>query len=100
MSAAPARASLESANYDMSRPVSGPLLLAAASLLGCAQEAAPRELRLELPELITSKEPVLVHARAIQQDGTAREPSGSLEYHVMPADLATVGKGGAFSCNR
>jgi hypothetical protein len=85
----------------MSRSVSSLLvLLTAASLLGCAQDPAPRELRLELPELITSKEPVLIHARAIQQDGTARGPSGTLEYRVTPADLATVGKGGVFSCNR
>jgi hypothetical protein len=80
-----------------SRPL---LLLALASLVACEQSDPPRELRLELPELITSKEPVLVHARAIQQDGTAREPRGQLAYRVTPADLATVGKGGVFSCNR
>jgi hypothetical protein len=84
----------------MSRHLSRLLLLGVASSLGaCGQAEPPRELRLELPELITSKEPVLVHARAIQQDGTAREPSGNLEYRVTPADLATVGKGGVFACN-
>lgn len=65
----------------------------------CAQMDPPRELKLELPALITSKEPVMVHARAIQQDGTSREPSGSLDYKVTPPDLASVGKGGVFTCN-
>jgi hypothetical protein len=77
------------------------LLLGAGALAGaCGQAEAPRELRLELPEVITSKEPVLVHARAIQQDGTAREPSGRLDYRVTPANLASVGKGGVFICAR
>jgi len=77
-----------------------PLLLTLASLGACEQGDPPRELRLELPELITSKDPVLVHARAIQQDGTVREPRGQLAYRVTPPDLATIGKGGVFACNR
>jgi hypothetical protein len=76
------------------------LLITLASLGACEQGEPPRELRLELPELITSKDPVLVHARAIQQDGTVREARGQLAYRVTPPDLATIGKGGVFSCNR
>ncbi|HYQ16423.1 MAG TPA: hypothetical protein VEQ58_11720 [Polyangiaceae bacterium] len=76
------------------------LVGATAWLSACGQGEPPRELRLELPDVITSKEPVLVHARAVAQDGTAREPSGKLDYRVAPADLATVGKGGVFTCNR
>jgi hypothetical protein len=78
------------------RILSGSALLAGA----CAQAEPPRELRLELPEVISSKEPVMLHARAIQQDGTAREASGNLEYRVTPADLARIGKGGVFTCLR
>lgn len=84
----------------MSRSLLRLLLLFGATALGCENEPAPRELRLELPELITSKEPVLVHARAVQQDGTAREAGGRLEYRVTPPDLANVGKGGVFTCAR
>lgn len=74
-------------------------LLTSFCLAACAQMDPPRELKLELPALITSKEPVIVHARAVQQDGTTREPSGSLDYKVTPPDLASVGKGGVFTCN-
>jgi hypothetical protein len=74
-------------------------LFGSLCFVACTQLDPPRELKLELPALITSKEPVLVHARAIQQDGTSREPSGSLDYRVTPPDLASVGKGGVFTCN-
>jgi len=50
--------------------------------------------------VITSKEPVLVQARAVQQDGTVRQPGGELEFRVTPADLATVGQHGMLTCNR
>ena len=76
------------------------LLTGAVALGGCPQGDPPRELRLELPEVITSKDPVLVHVRAIQQDGTAREPSGELDLRVTPPDLATLGKQGLLTCNR
>ena len=76
------------------------LLTGAAVLAGCPQGEPPRELRLELPEVITSKDPVLVHVRAVQQDGTAREPSGDLDLKVLPPDLATVGKQRLLTCNR
>lgn len=82
------------------RPIPTLLHGSAWLVLGCGQAEAPRELRLELPELISSREPVVLHARAIQQDGTAREASGRLDYRVAPADLASVGKGGLFTCLR
>ena len=74
------------------------LLSGSALVAACGQAEPPRELRLELPDVISSKEPVLLHARAIQQDGTARQASGRLEYRVTPPDLASVGKNGAFTC--
>jgi hypothetical protein len=75
-------------------------LLTVGAATGCGQGEPPRELRLELPDVITSKDPVLVHVRAIRQDGTAREPSGELELRVTPPDLATLGKQGLLTCNR
>jgi len=75
-------------------------LLLAGATLGCSKGEPPRELRLEVPDVITSKEPVLLLARAIQQDGTARDPGGELDFKVTPPDLATLGKRGMLSCNR
>jgi hypothetical protein len=76
------------------------LLTVSAALTGCGQGEPPRELRLELPDVITSKDPVLVHVRAIHQDGTARELSGELELRVTPSELATLGKQRLLTCNR
>lgn len=74
--------------------------LGLATLTACGAGEPPRELRLELPAVISSKDPVLVHARAVQQDGTSKEPGGSLDFKVTPPDLASVAKGGVFTCNR
>lgn len=75
-------------------------LMAPLLLMGCAQGEPPRELRIELPELITSRDPVIVHARAIAHDGVAREPDGDLPFQVTPVDLVTLGKRGLLSCQR
>jgi len=78
----------------------GSALVGLCVLTGCPQGTPPRELRLELPELITSKEPVMVHARAVQQDGIATELRGDQPFQVTPSDLASLGKGGMLTCNR
>ena len=57
----------------MKQPVPFVVALLALASSGCPKADPPRELRLELPELITSKEPVMVHVRAVQQDGIARD---------------------------
>jgi hypothetical protein len=75
-------------------------LVVALTSLGCQPVEAPRELRLELPELITSKEPVRLHARAIQQDGVARPVTGEQPWQIVPGELASVTKNGMLSCNR
>jgi hypothetical protein len=68
--------------------------------VGCGRGEPPRELRLELPAVITSKDPVMVHARAVAQDGALREQRGDLDFRVNPPDLASIGKGGMLTCNR
>ena len=73
---------------------------ALAPLAGCAKGEPPRELRLDLPDVITSKEPVLVHARAVQQDGTAHAAGGDLDFKVTPPDLASLDKRGLLTCHR
>ena len=70
------------------------------TLLACGKLETPRELRLEVPDVITSKEPVVVHARAFGQDGVAHAPSGDLAYQVAPAELARVDKRGVLTCER
>lgn len=79
-----------------------PLLLIAAAWLnvGCGGGEPPRELRLEVPNVITSQDPILVHVRAIQQNGVAREPSGDLPFQVTPVDLVTLGRRGMLTCKR
>jgi hypothetical protein len=74
--------------------------LAGALLLACNQGTPPRELRVELPEVVSSTEPVVVHTRAVQADGAKVEPRGKLDYRVEPAELAQVRASGALSCQR
>jgi hypothetical protein len=69
-------------------------------LAACGQGEPPRELRLELPEVITSHDPVIVHVRAVAQDGISREPDGDLPFQVTPVDLVTLGKRGLLTCKR
>jgi hypothetical protein len=74
--------------------------IASLLLVACGQGEPPRELRLEVPEVITSQDPIVVHVRAIQQDGVARTPSGDLPFQVSPVDLVTLGKRGLLTCKR
>lgn len=66
----------------------------------CGQGEPPRELRLEVPEVITSQDPIIVHVRSVRQDGVAQQPSGDLPFQVTPADLVTLGKRGLLTCKR
>lgn len=75
-----------------------PRCLTIALACTACQGEPPRELRLELPELITSKEPVLLHVRGVQQDGTAREIA-DFSAKITPPDLASLGKAGVFTCD-
>jgi hypothetical protein len=77
-----------------------PWAVAALCSVACGQAEPPRELRLGLPEVITSQDPVIVQVRAVNQDGTARETSGDVPLQVTPVDLVTLGKRGLLSCKR
>lgn len=76
------------------------LVLAAVLAGACGQGTPPREVRVELPEVVTSKDPVVVHVRAVQQDGTTGEAKGKLGYTVTPPELAQVSGAGALVCLR
>jgi len=89
------------ARLEMTERAACSVALAGLGLLSaCNLGEPPQQLRLELPDVIISKEPVLLHARAVAQDGSVREASGNLEFKVTPPDLATVAKSGLLSCNR
>jgi hypothetical protein len=69
-------------------------------LWACGSGEPPRELRLELPGTLTSREPAVVHVRAIAQDGTARATKGDLAFQVAPPELASVSPRGVLVCTR
>ena len=77
-----------------------PWAVALLCSVACGKTEPPRELRLELPEVITSQDPVIVQVRAVGQDGIAQEPSGDVPLQVTPIDLVTLGKRGLLTCKR
>jgi hypothetical protein len=74
--------------------------LFAALAAGCNQGPAPELVRLELPEMVTTSDPVrtLVRARYPMQ-GSVVSP-GPHEYEVAPPDVATVSPDGAVTCRK
>ena len=77
---------------------SGRLVLLFA--LACACEGPPPEqVRLELPDLVTSPDPVhlTVHAR---RGGASSEVNQGVNFAVAPADIALVGKDMNLSCRK
>lgn len=82
------------------RCLTNTLLLLSLSVLACQRNDPPRELRLELPEPITSTDPVMLHARAIQHDGVAKPLTGEQPWQVTPSELASVSKQGMLTCRR
>jgi hypothetical protein len=75
-------------------------LLSIAGALSFACEGPPPEqVRLELPELVTSSDPVhpTVHVR---RNGASTVTSDKVDLAVNPADLAGVGKDGNLVCKK
>ena len=74
--------------------------LLASLVLACACEGpAPEQVRLELPELVTSPDPVraTVHGR---RNGASSEVNQKVNFTVTPADVAVVGKDMNLSCRK
>ncbi len=74
--------------------------LSVLALLGCGRGEPLRELRLEVPRVITSRDAVRVQVRAIEADGTPRDAATDLTAQVAPAGLATVNARGWLTCQR
>jgi hypothetical protein len=67
---------------------------------GCQQREKPRQIRLELPELITSRDPVSVSVRVTNADGATQVSSEDNDFSLEPADLGSVTKRGFLTCQR
>lgn len=67
---------------------------------GCQQLEPPRDITLELPDVVASSDPVRVIVRVTRSDGVRGESDGKHELSVEPPDLATVSRDGALRCQR
>jgi hypothetical protein len=76
------------------------LIIASVTSGGCERREVPREFRLELPEVISSTDPVTVIVRATNVDGTVTSSEGEHAFSVSPPGLATVSTRGALVCQK
>jgi len=68
--------------------------------LGCSKQSAPRDFKLELPEVIPSSDPVIVAVRLTSEEGERSLGNEEYEFSVQPSDLASVSKRGVLVCQR
>jgi len=69
-------------------------------VLGCQQREAPSEVRVEIPNVIASRELVAVSVQASNAQGVRKPVADGADYGVEPADLAVVSKAGMLKCQR
>jgi len=72
----------------------------ACSVLGCEQREAPSEIRLEIPNVIASRDVVAVSVQAINAQGARKMVTDGADYALEPADLGSVSKAGMLKCGR
>lgn len=72
----------------------------ACSVLGCEQREAPSEIRLEIPNVIASRDVVAVSVQAINAQGARKLVTEGADYALEPADLGSVSKAGMLKCER
>jgi hypothetical protein len=70
----------------------------AGAAQACEQHEPPREIRLEIPSLLSSRDPVSVSVQAVDAAGVSTAVRGGAEYAVEPKDLATVSQAGLLTC--
>lgn len=68
--------------------------------VACQTKTAPQKLRLELPELITSGDPVKVVVRVTDAQGMVTTADGEHPFVITPAGLASAGSRGSLHCTR
>src|SRR5450432_800948 len=76
------------------------LLLFGAALAACERGDPPREVRLEVPSVIESRDPVTVVVRAVNAQGVAAEVREGASFAVEPSELAKVSQPGLLICSR
>lgn len=67
------------------------------SLLGCQKGSPPDLVRVELPELVTSNDPVRISV-TVRRGGSSAAAKEAVSYAVTPPELGSVGKDGTLSC--
>jgi len=70
------------------------------ALLGCEQREAPSEIRLEIPNVIASRDVVAVSVQATNAQGVRKLVTDGADYALEPADLGSVSKAGMLKCER
>jgi hypothetical protein len=70
------------------------------SALGCEQREVPSEIRLEVPNVIASRDLVAVSVQASNAQGVRRLVTDGADYALEPANLASVSKAGMLKCER
>ncbi|MGC4086899.1 MAG: hypothetical protein QM756_03165 [Polyangiaceae bacterium] len=64
----------------------------------CQQKEIPRDFKLELPELVSSPDPVTLSVRVTNNDGVKATSQDEYDYVLNPPTLATISKRGVLSC--
>jgi hypothetical protein len=95
----PARASKASTRIGV-RSVGLWLLVPALASSACQGRDPPTEIRIELPDVIESNDPVAVVVRATNAQGVSSNATDGVEYAVEPQGLATVSSGRLLRCER
>ena len=68
--------------------------------LGCEQREAPRDIRLEVPSVIASREMVAVSVHAENAQGMRQLVTEGADYALDPATLGSVSKAGMLKCEQ
>jgi len=82
--------------FSKSRLVS--IASSAVLVLACQQKEIPRDFKLELPEIISSPDPVALSVRMTRNDGSVATGQDEYDYELNPPALAQISKRGLVSC--
>jgi hypothetical protein len=83
---------------SVARSLAGACLWCVA--LGCAEREVPSEMRLEVPNVIASKDVVAVSVQTTNAQGVRKMVTDGADYALEPADLGSVSKAGMLKCQR
>src|SRR4051812_12781728 len=73
------------------------LVLLAAS---CDRSEAPSKIRVELPSVVSSRDPVAVSVRLTAPGGAINTTAPSSGYSINPPELASISGAGFVACQR